>query len=163
MRAPGHWACPMALGIIGGIPERFAPLADLHKQAWQQAGHDPAKLQLSVNSHSFIGDDSQNTADDYFPALHVMMDKLGCERGFRGLTRKEFEDSRSLRGSDYVGNPDEVIEKILFQQNILHYNRLLLQMDIGTVQHKELMRSIELLGTKGVHVVRKEIQSRMSA
>jgi hypothetical protein len=36
-------------------------------------------------------------------------------------------------------------------------------MDIGTVQHKELMRSIELLGTKVVPVVRKEIQSRMPA
>jgi len=89
-----------------------------------------------------------------------MMDKLGRERGFRGLTRNEFEGSRSLRGSDYVGNPDEVIEKILFQQNILHYNRLLLQMDIGAVPHKELMRSIELLGTKVAPVVREEIQNR---
>ena len=159
----GALGLPMALGIIGGMPERFAPLADLHKQAWQQAGHDPAKLQLSVNSRGFIGDDSQNAADDYFPALHAMMDKLGRERGFRGLTRNEFEDSRGLRGSDYVGNPDEVIEKILYQQNILHYNRLLLQMDIGTVQHKELMRSIELLGTKVAPVVRKEIRSRISA
>ena len=150
----------MALGIIGGMPERFAPLADLHKQAWMQVGHDPATWQLSVNSRGFVGDDSQKAADDYFPSLHAMMDKLGRERGFRGLTRNEFEGSRSLRGSDYVGNPDEVIEKILFQQNILHYNRLLLQMDIGAVPHKELMRSIELLGTKVAPVVREEIQNR---
>ena len=159
----GTLGLPMALGIIGGMPERFSPLAELHQQAWQQAGHDPAQWQLSVNSRGFVGDDSKQAVEDYFPFLKAMMDKLGRERGFRGLNRAEYESARSLRGSDYVGTPDEVIEKILFQQNILHYDRLLLQMDIGAVTHKELMRSIELLGTKVAPVVRKEIQVRAGA
>ena len=38
----GALGLPMALAIIGGMPERFAPFAELHRRAAQQAGHDPA-------------------------------------------------------------------------------------------------------------------------
>jgi hypothetical protein len=38
MRA-GMFGLPMALAIIGGMPERFAPLAQLHKEAAARAGH----------------------------------------------------------------------------------------------------------------------------
>jgi probable LLM family oxidoreductase len=156
----GTLGLPVALGIIGGMPEKFLPLVELHQSAWKQAGHDPAKWRLSVNSRGFVGVDSKQAANDYFPFLKAMMDKLGRERGFRGLTRSEYEASRGLHGSDYVGSPDEVIEKILFQQNILHFDRLLLQMDIGAVTHEALMRSIELLGTKVAPVIREEMKIR---
>ncbi len=156
----GNLGLPMALGIIGGMPENFLPLVNIHQQAWQRAGHDPANWRLSVNSRGFVGNDSKQAINDYFPSLKAMMDKLGRERGFRGLTRGEYESACGLRGSDYVGSPDEVIEKILFQQNILHFDRLLLQMDIGAVPHEQLMRSIELLGTKVAPVVRDEMRVR---
>ena len=159
----GSLGLPMALGIIGGMPEKFLTLVELHQSAWQQAGHDPANWRLSVNSRGFIGDDSSQAVNDYFPFLKAMMDKIGCERGFRGLIRSEYESSRGLRGSDYVGSPDEVIEKILFQQNILHFDRLLLQMDIGAVPHEKLLRSIELLGTKVAPVIREEMKIRSEA
>src|SRR5690606_37371001 len=32
---------PMALAIIGGLPERFAPLVELYREAARRAGHDP--------------------------------------------------------------------------------------------------------------------------
>ena len=32
---------PLALAIIGGMPEQFAPLVDLYRRAARQAGHDP--------------------------------------------------------------------------------------------------------------------------
>src|SRR5215203_4994552 len=35
----GALGLPMALAIIGGLPERFAPLAELHRRAAEQAGH----------------------------------------------------------------------------------------------------------------------------
>src|SRR4051812_15284174 len=53
----GILGLPMALAIIGGSPERFAPFADLHRRAAAEAGH--AALPLSINSHGFIADTSQ--------------------------------------------------------------------------------------------------------
>lgn len=153
----GTLGLPMALAIIGGQPERFKPLTDLYRRAAQEAGHDPTQLPLSINSHGFIGDDSQAAADDYFPSFQVMMNKIGRERGWPPITRQQFEASRSLRGSDFVGSPDEIIEKILFQHRIFGHQRLLLQLGIGTLPHAKMLRAIELLGTKIAPVVRAEI------
>ena len=51
----GTLGLPMALAIIGGLPERFAPFAELHRDAARQAGHDPLPA-LSINSHGYIAD-----------------------------------------------------------------------------------------------------------
>ncbi|MGQ0604344.1 MAG: LLM class flavin-dependent oxidoreductase [Anaerolineales bacterium] len=159
----GTLGLPMALAIIGGLPERFTPLVELYREAARRAGHDPAQLPLSINSHGFIADDSQQAADDYFPSFALMMNKIGRERGWSAITRAQFEASRTLRGADFVGNPDEIIEKILFQHELFGHQRVLLQLGIGTIAHEKVMRAIELLGTRIAPVVRAEIQSRTTS
>src|SRR3984885_6576058 len=52
------WGLPMALAIIGGEPERFKPMVDLYREAAKRAGHDPATLRVSINSHGYIADTS---------------------------------------------------------------------------------------------------------
>lgn len=156
----GTLGLPMALAIIGGMPERFAPLAELYREAGRRAGHDPATLKLSINSHGFLADQSQQAADDYFPSFAVMMNRIGRERGWPPITRQQFENSRTLRGSDFVGSPQEVIEKTLFQHEIFGHQRMLLQLGVGTIAHDKMLRAIELLGTEVAPVVRKEIAAR---
>ncbi len=148
---------PMALAIIGGLPERFAPLVRLYRQAAREAGRDPADLPLSINSHGFIADDSQQAADDYFPTFSQVMNKIGRERGWPPITRAQFEGARALRGSDYVGSPDQIIEKILFQHRLFGHQRLMLQLGVGTIAHAKMMRAVELLGTRVAPVVRAEL------
>ena len=156
----GMLGLSLALAIIGGRPEQFVPLANLYREAGRRAGHPPARLALSINSHGFIGDDSQQAADDYFPTFMAVMSKIGRERGWPPITRQQFEASRTLRGSDFVGNPDAVIEKILFQHELFGHQRLLLQLGVGTIAHTKMMRAVELLGTRVAPVVRAEIQRR---
>ncbi len=156
----GTLGLPMALAIIGGQPERFAPLAQLYREAGRRAGHDPSQLTLSINSHGFLADDSKQAADDYFPSFALMMNKIGRERGWSGITREQFEASRTLRGADFVGNPDQVVEKILFQHAIFGHQRMLLQLGVGTIDHLKMLHAIELLGTQVAPVVRQEIQRR---
>jgi probable LLM family oxidoreductase len=153
----GKLGLPLAIAIIGGMPEQFAPLVALYRETAERAGHDPSKLEVSINSHGFIADDSTQAADDYFPSFQQMMNKIGRERGWSGITRQQFENSRTLRGSDFVGDPDEVIEKILFQHKVFNHQRFLIQLGIGTIPHAKMMRAVELLGTKVAPVVRKEI------
>jgi probable LLM family oxidoreductase len=156
----GKVGLPMALAIIGGMPERFAPLAQLYREVARRAGHDPAHLPLSINSHGFLAEDAQQAADDYFPAYAAVMGKIGRERGWPPVTRQQFEAARTLRGSDFIGSPDQIIEKILFQYEIFGHQRLLLQLGVGTVDHLKMMKAIELLGTRVAPVVRQEIQRR---
>ena len=159
----GTLGLPLAIAIIGGVPERFAPLAHLYREAVQRAGHDPAALPISINSHGFLADDSQQAADDYFPSFAVVMNKIGRERGWAPITRQQFEASRTLRGADFVGAPEEIVEKILFQHAIFGHQRLLLQLGVGTIEHAKVMRAVELLGTQVAPVVRREIAQRTAA
>jgi probable LLM family oxidoreductase len=158
----GGLGLPMALAIIGGMPERFVPLAELYREAWRRAGHDPAQPTLSINSHGFIADDSQQAADTYFPSYAAAMNKIGRERGWPAVNRQQFDAARTLRGSDFVGSPDQIIEKILFQHQLFGHQRLLLQLGLGAIEHQQMLRAIELLGTKVAPVVRSEIQRRVA-
>jgi probable LLM family oxidoreductase len=156
----GTLGLPMALAIIGGMPERFVPLVNLYREAARRAGHDPARLPLSINSHGFIADESQQAADDYWPSYAAVMGKIGKERGWPPVTRQQFEASRTLRGAEFVGSPEEIIEKSLFQHALFGHQRLLLQLGVGTLAHGQMLRAIELLGTRVAPVVRAEVQRR---
>lgn len=156
----GTLGLPMALAIIGGMPERFAPLIELHREALRRAGHDPAKIPAGINSHGFVAEDSQQAADIFYPSYAEAMNRIGRERGWPPSTRQQFEASRTPRGALLVGSPQEVIDKILFQYDIFHHRRFLMQMSIGTMPHDKVLQSIELFGTKVAPAVRKEIEGR---
>jgi probable LLM family oxidoreductase len=150
----GALGLPLALAIIGGLPEQFAPLAELHRRSARQAGHEPPPL--SINSHGYIAPDSREAVDDAFPAFKATMDRIGRERGWPPMSRQQFEASRTLRGANVVGSPEEVVEKILHQHEIFRHQRFLLQFSVGTLPHDKVMRSIELFGTRVAPVVRRE-------
>ncbi|HUQ41928.1 MAG TPA: Atu2307/SP_0267 family LLM class monooxygenase [Candidatus Limnocylindrales bacterium] len=148
----GTLGLPMALAIIGGMPERFAVFGQIHREAAKQSGH--ALPALSINSHGYIADSSSEAASDTFVPYKTMMDRIGRERGWPAMSRTDFEASRTLRGANLIGSPQEVIEKILFQYEIFHHDRFLMQMTVGSIPHAKIMRSIELYGTVVAPAVR---------
>ena len=155
----GALGLPMALAIIGGMPERFAPFAELHRRAAQQAGHDPLPA-LSINSHGYIADTSQQALDESYPAVSAQMNRVGRERGWPPMAREDYDAAAALRGANFVGSPQQVIEKILFQHEIFGHDRCLLQFSVGTMPHDKIMRSIELFGTEVAPAVRRELAAR---
>ena len=148
---------PLALAIIGGAPERFVPMVDLYRDAARRAGHDPATLPVSINSHGFIADASAEAAQDAWLPYATMMGRIGRERGWPPPTRERFDAERSPRGALLVGDPQEVIDKILFEHELFDNQRFLMQMSVGTMPHRKVMRSIELLGTIVAPAVRKAV------
>lgn len=156
----GLLGVPLAIAIIGGMPERFKPLVDLYWRAVDQAGHDRSQLRVSINSHGFIADSHSEAMNEAFPAFKQVMDKIGRERGWQPMSRGHFEQSATLRGADFIGSPDQIIEKILFQHSFFQHDRLLLQLSVGSIPHDKMMRAIELLGTKVAPIVREEIAKR---
>jgi alkanesulfonate monooxygenase SsuD/methylene tetrahydromethanopterin reductase-like flavin-dependent oxidoreductase (luciferase family) len=92
-----------------------------------------------------------------------MMNAIGRERGWQPMTREDYEAAATLRGANFVGSPQQVVEKILFQHDIFHHDRFSLQFSIGPVPHAKVMRCIELLGTEVMPAVRSELEERASA
>ena len=153
---------PLAIAIIGGQPERFVPLARLYREAASRAGYDPARLPISINSHTYVAETSQQAGDEYFPTYAAMMNRIGRERGWSVITREQFEAGRSMRGALLVGSPEEVAEKILFEHELFGHERFMAQISVGAMPHDKVMRAIELFGTEVAPAVRKGL-SRQSA
>lgn len=148
---------PIALAIIGGMPERFAPLINLYRDASVKAGGDANKLQVGINSHVYVADTSAQAADEFFPTYAEVMTRLGRERGWPSTTRQGFEAMRGPHGSLLVGSPEEVTAKILHEHKLFGNTRFLAQMDVGPLPHEKLMRSIELFGIKVAPAVRQAL------
>lgn len=149
----GALGIPMALAIIGGQPAQFKQLANLHERGAKENGLEPQAL--SINSHGFIADTSQEAADIAFPAFKQTMDKIGKERGWSPMSRQQFDSSIGLHGANVVGSPQQVIDKILYQYEIFGHDRFSIQMSVGSIPHKKLLRSIELFATEVAPAVRK--------
>jgi probable LLM family oxidoreductase len=151
---------PLALAIIGGEPARFAPLFDLYRQAAQRAGHDPAGLKTSINVHGFVAETSQGAADTFYAPQAEVMNRIGRERGWPPTSRAQFDAARGPRGALFVGSAAEVADKILAAHEIFQFDRFLIQMAIGVLDHAKLMKAIETLGTKVAPEVRKAVADR---
>jgi probable LLM family oxidoreductase len=154
---------PLAIAIIGGQPENFAPLVRLYRRAAEEAGHDPAGLPVSINSHTYVSETSQGASDEYFPTYAAMMNRIGRERGWGPMGRRQFEAGRSPRGALLVGSPEEVAEKILYEHELFGNERFMAQISVGALPHEKVLRAIELFGTEVAPAVRKELAPRPAA
>ena len=152
----GTLGLPLALAIIGGAPERFAPFIELYRESARRAGHDADSLPVSINSHGFLAEDSNEAADTFYPPYADVMTRIGKERGWPPTTRMQFDAQRSLRGALLVGTPQEMIDKIMFQYGIFRHSRFLAQFSVGPMPHAKMMRAIELFGGEVAPVIRRE-------
>ncbi len=151
----GELGLPMALAIIGGMPERFKPFVELYRETSERAGH--GRLPLGINSHVYVADTSQQAVDEFFAPYAAMMNVIGRERNWPPFDRDAIEAGRARRGALLVGSPAEVVDKILFEHELFGHQRFLAQISMGAVPHQGVLRAIELLGTKVAPEVRRAL------
>jgi probable LLM family oxidoreductase len=156
----GSLGLPLTLAIIGGQPERFAPLVELYRRAGDAAGHSPETLKVAINTHAFVGERSAAADTAFAPSYLAMMNRIGRERGWPPSGKPEYDALRSPRGALAVGSPEQVAEKILFEHELFGHQRYIGQMSVGAVSHSDILRSMELFGTKVAPVVRDEVVRR---
>ena len=157
----GVLGLPMAIAIIGGMAERFAPFAEIHREAARRTGHAPPAL--SINSHGYIARSTQAALDESYPAAAEVMNRIGRERGWPPMSRADYEASAELRMANFVGRPEQIAEKILFQHEVFGHDRFNLQISVGPLPHDKVLSSIELFGTEVAPVVREEVRRRTEA
>jgi probable LLM family oxidoreductase len=159
----GALGLPLTVAIIGGEPERFVPLVELYRRAFEAAGHDPTRAKVAINTHAFVGETTEAANQAFAAPYLAMMNRIGRERGWPPSGRPEYDALRSPRGALAAGSPSEVIDKILFEHALFGHERYIGQMSVGAVAHADVMRSIELFGTEVAPVVRAEVERRESA
>jgi alkanesulfonate monooxygenase SsuD/methylene tetrahydromethanopterin reductase-like flavin-dependent oxidoreductase (luciferase family) len=60
-------------------------------------------------------------------------------------------------GMVFAGSPEDVAKRIIHLHKLLGHTRQILQMDVGGMPHESFLKSIELLGTKVLPRIRKEL------
>jgi alkanesulfonate monooxygenase SsuD/methylene tetrahydromethanopterin reductase-like flavin-dependent oxidoreductase (luciferase family) len=136
------------VAIIGGETRRFKPLIDLYRKAGRQAGHSPDQLKVGIHSLGYVAKTTEEAIDDFYPGYAHTFTEIGRERGWPEMTRADFDAQRGPYGALLVGDPEEVIDKIIRHSKSLGgISRITFMMNPASLPHEKLMQAIELVGT----------------
>jgi probable LLM family oxidoreductase len=153
----GMLGLPLMVAIIGGETRKFRPLVDLYREAGRRAGHSPDRLKVGVHSLGYVAENTQEAVDDFYPGYARTMTEIGKERGWPKMTRASFDSQRGTQGALLVGDPDEVVEKIVRHSKALGgISRITFMMNPASLPHAKLMRATELIGTRVAPALREE-------
>jgi probable LLM family oxidoreductase len=155
----GLLGLPLMVAIIGGQTRSFQPLIDLYRAAWRQGGHLPQQLKVGIHSLGYVAESTQEAIDDFFPGYARNMTELGKERGWHKVTRTAFDAQRGTYGALLVGDPEEIVEKIVRHSKDLggDISRVTFMMNAASLPHEKLIQAIKLIGTRVAPALRKEI------
>jgi probable LLM family oxidoreductase len=150
----GSLGLPLMVAIIGGETERFRPLVDLYREAGRKSGFSPEQLKVGLHSPGYVATSNEQAVADYYPGYAELWTKLGRERGWPPVTKTQFNNLIAPRGVLVVGAPEQIAEKLLRHSEALGgVDRFTFQMDNAGLSHKQLLQSIELIGTKVIPLV----------
>jgi alkanesulfonate monooxygenase SsuD/methylene tetrahydromethanopterin reductase-like flavin-dependent oxidoreductase (luciferase family) len=153
----GRLALPMVLGLIGGDIRRARPLVEHYRDTGEEAGHARGLLRLGVTSHFYVGKTSQDARRDLYPYYReYLRPKTPGGRGWL-VAPDQFQAVAGPFGALMTGSPQEVIDKILTEHELLGIDRFMGQIDFGGMPPAMVNRSIELLATEVAPAIRKEL------
>ena len=154
----GQLGLPLNLANIGGEPAQFRPFIDLYKKTGQESGHTLDALKVAVSAHCHVQRDSQQARDQFYPHYQSYL-RHNLPQRDRGWTvpRTDFEHLTSPHGCLFVGSPQQIIDKILYEHELFGHQRFLAQIDIGGLPYHLVAQSIELLGTEVLPAVNRAL------
>ena len=153
----GALGLPLMVAIIGGETRRFRPLVDLYREAGRLAGFGPDRLKVGVHALGYVAPTSKQAADEFFPGYARAFGSIGKERGWGTPTRAQFDAQLTPDGALLIGEPDEIVAKVLRHSEALGgLSRITFMMNASTLPHANLMNAIELLGSRVAPALRKQ-------
>lgn len=142
---------PMYQAHLGGPADAFKSRIDLYRQTAAEAGYDVSKLPVATAGFFFAHEDKMEAYKKYYPHINEGM-KLSNGQGF---PKQGFAQGQDYRSVINVGDPELIIEKILYQHELFNHDRYIAQLDFGGVTLDDIKRNIDLIGEKILPAVKK--------
>jgi alkanesulfonate monooxygenase SsuD/methylene tetrahydromethanopterin reductase-like flavin-dependent oxidoreductase (luciferase family) len=143
--------------IVGGDPVRLAPLVDLYREASAQTGTPAHRRAVGFGALGFVADDGAAARARFYDRMTERTNDMG---GTSPIPRHLYDRQVKPGGSFFIGNPEEVTDRILAVHDQLRPDRLGFESDWGRMPHRDLLRHIELLGTVVKPAVDRELSTR---
>ncbi len=148
---------PLFLGILGGTPEHWGQYGKAYREAWVKAGHPANAADVAVAVHGFVGESDLEARKTYLE-YELRMFQTGSAEVGRPMRAPSGREVDLERGMVFAGRPDQVADRIIHLHKLLGHSRQILQMDVGGMPHDTFLKSIELLGTKVLPRVLRELE-----
>lgn len=146
---------PIAYAIIGGNPLAFQRLIQAYREIGRQNGHDPKQLKVAAHSWGWLSDDHQRAIEEYFHPTKTMSDGIARTRAYwREMTYESYLASTGPNGAMFVGDADQVAQKIIWMMESLDLDRFLLHLPIGSMPHEATLKAIRIYGQEVAPKVR---------
>jgi probable LLM family oxidoreductase len=142
-----RYGFPLTLAIIGGNPLSFAPLVDLYRRALAEFGR-PVDMPVGAHSPGYVAASDAQALEEAWPHYAAMMTRIGRERGWRPMTRGEYERAAGPDGALFIGAPETVAAKIEKVARALDLSRFSFKYSLGTLPHERLMECLRLFATE---------------
>ncbi len=156
----GRLGTGMALAILKDDPISFQPLIEAYRKAIKESGYPPHQQRVAITGHGYLADSSEQATEEYFSYYKNYQKYMNRRKGIqKNFTREEYEQMIGMKDALYVGSPEQIIEKILYQHEIFGHQRFMVQLDIGGMPYEKVAKSIELLGTKVAPAVRRALSN----
>ena len=151
----GALGLPLALANISLLPAKLAPMVDLYRRAGLHAGHNAPDLKVSVATHMYIRENSQDALDEFYPYYAAyFFTHTPAQFRAQQITRADYDARASQHGPIFVGSPQQIVDKIMYERELFGHQRFLAQIDIGGTPFATVARVIELFATTVAPVIR---------
>lgn len=149
--AAGRDNIPMMMAYLAGPIEPFETTVKHYYQSAETAGHDPDQLPLTVAGFFFTGETTDQAIQEAFPYFHEGM----ILSNGSGIPKRTFAQAKNIESILNIGNPDFLIEKLLYQHEHLGFQRYIGQLDFGGLPFERQLEMIDILGSKVAPALRK--------
>jgi alkanesulfonate monooxygenase SsuD/methylene tetrahydromethanopterin reductase-like flavin-dependent oxidoreductase (luciferase family) len=102
-----------------------------------------------------IGESSQAARDEFYPHYAAYFRDHAPKTTYAtDVPREEFDRRASAEGPLFVGNAEDIVDKLVYEHELFGHDRYLAQIDIGGLPFAKVARTIELLATKVLPAVK---------
>jgi natural product biosynthesis luciferase-like monooxygenase protein len=142
--------------------ERVRELVQMYREAWRDGGHQPGAEQIQSSLHCYVAETHEAAIDGFkrpvdryievfAEAVRSWADKQSSQYAgygrlvdaISGLTGAKMIDSHTA----LVGTPDEVIEQVEFNRDLIGDHEPSMQINFGGIKEREAFRTLELFAT----------------
>ncbi len=147
--------------LLGGSVRNFERHATLYRETAVEHGHNASLLKVGVSTPGLVLRDapsgSGRAKEAFRPYWLDSMRRISAERGFPAPSGVTYNMETAPGGALFVGNPEQVAEKIVRMHGHMRHQRQIFQLDFSSVPQRTVLEAIELLGTEVLPLVRSEL------
>ena len=157
----GELGLPVILANISQPPANFTEQIAAYRQRHSKRGHDAGTPKVGIATHAHISKDSQTARGEFYPHYNAYFRSHVPRANLAGeVSRDLYEKRLAPAGPIFVGSPQQIVDKIMYERELFGHDRFLAQVDIGGLPYAKVARSIELLASDVLPAIRKQAPAR---